>query len=147
MRVSLLSVPRNIDDCMRSYNSSTDITLGPLLYSFYHTFNMRNALLQRQNLTLKAIQVQQGRRRPKSVEIPFYPRGLYGVLSITHFLSSKINGYLYSQRLSPTLKKRCPYRRTAKTQYRKGIARGQSQFPHSCVCERFILVCLFCCRK
>jgi hypothetical protein len=34
---------------------------------------MRYALLQRQNLTLKAIQVQQGRRRPKSVEIPFYP--------------------------------------------------------------------------
>ncbi len=35
---------------------------------------------------------------------------------------------------------------TAKTQYRKfetniprkGIARAQSQFPHSCVCERFI---------
>ncbi len=35
---------------------------------------------------------------------------------------------------------------TAKTQYqkietnipRKGIARSQSQFPHSCVCERFI---------
>ncbi len=47
----------------------------------------------------------------------------------------------------------------AKTQYRKfetniprkGIARPQSQFPHSCVWERFIYshksVCLFCCRK
>ncbi len=36
---------------------------------------------------------------------------------------------------------------------RKGIARPQSQFPHSCVCERFSytvlpqLVCLFCCRE
>ncbi len=48
---------------------------------------------------------------------------------------------------------------TAETQYckfetnipRKGIARPQSQFPRSCVCERFIyshnVVCLFCCRK
>jgi hypothetical protein len=49
---------------------------------------------------------------------------------------------------------------TAKTHYRKfvtniprkGIERLQSQFPHSCVCERFIHifpqpVCLFCCRK
>ncbi len=39
-----------------------------------------------------------------------------------------------------------PFNCTAKTQYRKfetkiprkGIARPQSQFPHSCVCERFI---------
>ncbi len=35
---------------------------------------------------------------------------------------------------------------------RKGIARPPSQFPHSCVCERFICIfpqsiCLFCCRK
>jgi hypothetical protein len=31
---------------------------------------------------------------------------------------------------------------------RKGIARPQSQFPHSCVCERFIWsACLFCGRK
>ncbi len=51
---------------------------------------------------------------------------------------------------------------TAKTQYRrfetnilrKRIARPQSQFPHSCVCERFILYIprigpptVFCCRK
>ncbi len=49
--------------------------------------------------------------------------------------------------------------RTAKTQYwkfetnipRKGIARPQSQFPHLCVCERFIysqdIARLFSCRK
>jgi hypothetical protein len=55
----------------------------------------------------------------------------------------------------PVQKRRC----TAKTQYlkfetnihRKGIARPTSQFPHSCVCERFYifprLICLFCCRK
>ncbi len=49
---------------------------------------------------------------------------------------------------------------TAKNQYRTfeltipriGIAPPQSQFPHSCVCERFIhifqrSICLFCCRK
>jgi hypothetical protein len=34
---------------------------------------------------------------------------------------------------------------------RKGITWPQSQFPHSCVCERFIYshlwTCLFCCRK
>ncbi len=34
---------------------------------------------------------------------------------------------------------------------RKRIARPQSRFPHSCVCERFVYshgsVCLFCCRK
>jgi hypothetical protein len=34
---------------------------------------------------------------------------------------------------------------------KRNCARPQSQFPHSCVCERFIYshgsVCLFCCRK
>ncbi len=48
----------------------------------------------------------------------------------------------------------------SKTQYqifetnipKKGITRPQSQFPHLCVCERFLYsqagsICLFCCRK
>jgi hypothetical protein len=106
---------------------------------------MKNALLQRQNLTLKAIQVQQGRRRPKSVEIPFYPIKDCSVLTLSYHQK-----YLYSQRVSPPFKNavKCSqramlpiqtqYRKFEKNIPRKEIARGQSQFPHSCVCERFI---------
>jgi hypothetical protein len=45
-----------------------------------------------------------------------------------------------------------PIQKIENKYFQKRIARPQSQFPHSCVYERFIhifslLICLFCCRK
>ncbi len=123
--------------------------------------NMRNALLQRQNLTLKAIQVHQGRRRPKSVGIPFYPIKDCSVLTLSYHQK-----YLFSQRVSPPFKKRRDVfsevnathpdalqshnTENSKIPNKRNCAGSVPTLTFMCLLAIYIFqgsVCLFCCRK